>query len=101
MKTIDLVVPCYNEEAGLEHFVLETNKVINSLPEYSFRYILVNDGSKDRTYLIMKKLAKTFNNIKYISFSRNFGKEAASIQRLTMSLLWMPTFSILRSCFLR
>ena len=77
MKTIDLVVPCYNEEAGLEHFVLETNKVINSLPEYSFRYILVNDGSKDRTYLIMKKLAKTFNNIKYISFSRNFGKEAA------------------------
>ena len=77
MKTIVLVVPCYNEEAGLEHFVLETNKVINSLPEYSFRYILVNDGSKDRTYLIMKKLAKTFNNIKYISFSRNFGKEAA------------------------
>lgn len=77
MKTIDLVVPCYNEEAGLEHFVLETNKVIDSLPEYSFRYILVNDGSKDRTYLIMKKLAKTFNNIKYISFSRNFGKEAA------------------------
>lgn len=58
MKTIDLVVPCYNEEAGLEHFVLETNKVIDSLPEYSFRYILVNDGSKDRTYLIMKSLRK-------------------------------------------
>ena len=54
MKTIDLVVPCYNEEDGLEHFVLETNKVIDSLPKYSFRYILVNDGSKDRTYLIMK-----------------------------------------------
>ena len=77
MKTIDLVVPCYNEEEGLEHFVLETNKVIDTLPEYSFRYILVNDGSKDKTYLIMKRLAKTFNNIKYISFSRNFGKEAA------------------------
>ena len=77
MSLLSVIVPCYNEEAGLEHFVLETNKVINSLPEYSFRYILVNDGSKDRTYLIMKKLAKTFNNIKYISFSRNFGKEAA------------------------
>ncbi|MCH5297315.1 MAG: glycosyltransferase family 2 protein [Ruminococcus sp.] len=77
MKTIDLVVPCYNEEAGLEHFVLETNKIINSLPNYSFRYILVNDGSKDKTYLVMKKLAKEFENIKYISFSRNFGKEAA------------------------
>lgn len=77
MKTIDLVVPCYNEEAGLEHFVLETNKVINALPNFSFRYILVNDGSKDKTYLVMKKLAKEFKNIKYISFSRNFGKEAA------------------------
>lgn len=77
MKTIDLVVPCYNEEAGLEHFVLETNKVIDSMPDYDFRYILVNDGSKDKTYLVMKKLAKKFENVKYISFSRNFGKEAA------------------------
>lgn len=77
MRTIDLVVPCYNEEAGLEHFVHETNKVIESLPEYRFRYILINDGSKDKTYLIMKKLAQKFENVKYISFSRNFGKEAA------------------------
>lgn len=77
MKTIDLVVPCYNEEEGLEHFVLETNKVIDSLPDYRFRYILVNDGSRDNTYLVMKKLADEFSNVKYISFSRNFGKEAA------------------------
>lgn len=77
MKTIDLVVPCYNEEEGLEHFVLETNKVIDSLPNYRFRYILVNDGSRDNTYLVMKKLADEFSNVKYISFSRNFGKEAA------------------------
>ena len=79
MKTIDLIVPCYNEEEGLEHFVLETNKVIDSMPEYSFRYILVNDGSKDKTYLVMKKLAKQFSNVKYISFSRNFGKEGATM----------------------
>lgn len=77
MKTIDLVVPCFNEEEGLEHFVTETNKVIDTLCEYSFRYILVNDGSRDKTYLVMKKLASKFDNIKYISFSRNFGKEAA------------------------
>ncbi len=77
MKTIDLIVPCYNEEQGLEHFVIETNKVISSLPDYSFRYILINDGSRDKTYLVMKKLAEQFKNIKYISFSRNFGKEAA------------------------
>ena len=77
MKTIDLVVPCYNEEEGLEHFVEKTNKVIDTLPEYYFRYILINDGSKDKTYLVMKRLAARFDNIKYISFSRNFGKEAA------------------------
>ena len=77
MKTIDLVVPCYNEEEGLAHFVSETNKVIASLPSYSFRYILVNDGSRDKTYLVMKQLAAKFSNVKYISFSRNFGKEAA------------------------
>lgn len=77
MKLIDLIVPCYNEEEGLEHFVLETNKVIETLPSYKFRYILVNDGSRDKTYLVMKKLATKFDNIKYISFSRNFGKEAA------------------------
>lgn len=77
MITIDIVVPCYNEEEGLEHFVTETNKVIDTLPEYSFKYILVNDGSRDKTYLVMKKLASSSDNIKYISFSRNFGKEAA------------------------
>ncbi|MEE0956577.1 MAG: glycosyltransferase family 2 protein [Ruminococcus sp.] len=77
MKTVDLVVPCYNEEEGLEHFVLETNKVIETLPDYSFRYILVNDGSKDKTFLVIKQLAARFDNVKYISFSRNFGKEAA------------------------
>ncbi|MGN1050960.1 MAG: glycosyltransferase family 2 protein [Acutalibacteraceae bacterium] len=77
MKSIDIVVPCYNEEEGLYHFVEETNKVIATLPQYKFRYILVNDGSKDKTYLVMKSLAKDFDNVKYISFSRNFGKESA------------------------
>lgn len=77
MSTIDIVVPCYNEEEGLENFVLETNKVIDTLPDHTFRYILVNDGSRDKTYLVMKKLAEQFSSVKYISFSRNFGKEAA------------------------
>ncbi|MDR0914364.1 MAG: glycosyltransferase family 2 protein [Oscillospiraceae bacterium] len=75
--TIDLVVPCYNEEDGLTHFVEETNKIISTLPGYDFNYILINDGSKDKTYLVIKNLASTYSNIKYISLSRNFGKEAA------------------------
>lgn len=77
MKTVDLVVPCYNEEEVLPEFVRVTNEVIATLPQYSFRYILVNDGSKDNTLLTMIKLSKEFPNVKYISFSRNFGKEAA------------------------
>ena len=77
MKTVDLVVPCFNEEEVLPEFVRVTNEVIATLPQYSFRYILVNDGSRDNTLLTMIKLAQEFENVKYISFSRNFGKEAA------------------------
>lgn len=77
MKTIDIIVPCYNEEEVLPLFVKETNAVISTIPEYRFRYIFVNDGSKDKTLQVLKTLASRFLNIKYISFSRNFGKEAA------------------------
>ena len=77
MKTVDLVVPCYNEEEGLEVFVKETSKVTNKIKGYNFTFILVNDGSKDDTYGVMKKLATEYDNVKYISFSRNFGKESA------------------------
>lgn len=77
MKTVDLVVPCYNEEEGLAIFVNETTKVVNSIKGYNFTFILVNDGSRDNTYGVMKKLAGEYKNVKYISFSRNFGKESA------------------------
>ncbi len=76
-KLIDIVVPCYNEEEVLPLFVEETNKVIDTIPDYRFRYILVNDGSKDGTLGVMRSLAERFENVKYISFSRNFGKESA------------------------
>ncbi len=77
MKTIDIVVPCYNEEEVLPLFVQETNSVISTIPNYRFRYIFVNDGSKDKTLEVLKTLASRYTNVKYISFSRNFGKEAA------------------------
>ncbi len=77
MKTIDIVVPCYNEEEVLPYFVKETNEVIATLPDYRFRYIFVDDGSKDKTLSVLKTLASRFSNVKYISFSRNFGKESA------------------------
>lgn len=77
MKTIDIVVPCYNEEEVLPYFVKETNEVIATIKDYRFRYIFVDDGSKDKTLSVLKTLASRFSNVKYISFSRNFGKESA------------------------
>lgn len=85
MKTVDLVVPCYNEEEGLEIFVKETTRVTDNIKGYDFTFILVNDGSKDNTYKVMKQLAKQYKNVKYISFSRNFGKESAMYAGLKYS----------------
>ncbi len=75
-KTIDIIVPCYNEEAMLNLFFEETNKILSAIKNYSVRYIFVDDGSKDGTLLILKELARVNDNVYYISFSRNFGKEA-------------------------
>lgn len=77
MKRIDIVVPCYNEQEVLRAFYEETGKVVNTLTNYRFRFLLVDDGSRDNTIVIMKELAQAHEEVKYLSFSRNFGKEAA------------------------
>lgn len=77
MKRIDIVVPCFNEEDVLPVFIEETNRVLDSVSGYDFRYILVDDGSGDNTLAVMRTLAAQCARVKYISFSRNFGKEAA------------------------
>lgn len=77
MEKISVIVPCYNEEESLPLFYPEIKKVRDTLPEYAFEYILVDDGSKDRTVEIMRKLAEKDEEIRYLSFSRNFGKESA------------------------
>ena len=77
MKTIDLVVPCYNEEEVLSVFYEETSKIVNQICNYQFHYILVDDGSQDKTLTIMQNLASQHSEITYLSFSRNFGKESA------------------------
>ncbi len=81
---ISLVIPCYNEEESIPYFIEEINKVINKINE-KFELIFVNDGSKDKTLDILKELSKSNKNIKYISFSRNFGKEAAMLAGLEAS----------------
>lgn len=78
MKKISIVVPCYNEENNINSFYEEMIKTLEKVKEnYSYEIIFVNDGSNDKTEIEVKKLRKTDQNIVLISFSRNFGKEAA------------------------
>lgn len=76
MKTVSIVVPCYNEEDVLQLFYAETQKILDTIPDYDFRYIFVDDGSRDKTLSILKELTQAYSNVDFLSFSRNFGKEA-------------------------
>ena len=72
---ISVIVPCYNEEEALPLFYKEATAVLSGM-ETDYELLLVNDGSKDNTLSVMKDLAEKDEHIKYLSFSRNFGKEA-------------------------
>ncbi len=76
-ELISLIVPCYNEEEVLPYFYQAFCEMANNLKEYDLEVIFVNDGSMDRTIEIVKEFAAKDSRVKYISFSRNFGKEAA------------------------
>ncbi|MBR3210697.1 MAG: glycosyltransferase family 2 protein [Bacilli bacterium] len=75
-EKISLIVPCYNEEESIPLFYEETNKISKKMKDVEFEMIFVNDGSKDKTLEILRKLSKKDKRVRYISFSRNFGKEA-------------------------
>ena len=77
MKVLSLVVPCYNEEQSLPYFYDEIVRIAGILNEVEFEILLVDDGSKDKTLQVMRQLHEKDKRVKYISFSRNFGKEAA------------------------
>ena len=77
MEKISVIVPCYNEEESLPFFYKEMVKVMDEMNDFSFEIIGINDGSSDNTLKELKNLANKDNRVKYISFSRNFGKEAA------------------------
>lgn len=81
MDKISLIVPCYNEEECLPFFYEEVNKVTKKM-DACFEFIFVNDGSKDKTLQIIKDLRKQDERVKYVSFSRNFGKEAGILAGL-------------------
>ena len=84
MKKISLVVPCYNEQEVIKLFYDEIQKIKKDFKNVSFEIIFVNDGSKDRTLELMRELSKN-DDVRYVSFSRNFGKEAAMYAGLEAS----------------
>ncbi len=75
-EKISIVVPCYNEEESLPIFYKEIDKVSKGMENVDFELLFINDGSSDNTLSILRKLAKEDNRVRYLSFSRNFGKEA-------------------------
>lgn len=77
MEKCSIVVPCYNEEEALPLFYAETEKVCKEMTDLEFEYVLIDDGSRDKTLQIMRELHEKDERVHYVSFSRNFGKEAA------------------------
>lgn len=86
IKKLSIVIPCYNEEETIGPFLREMKKVEEQLSsQLIFDYLFINDGSKDKTLKVLREVAVEIPNVHYISFSRNFGKEAALLAGLEES----------------
>ena len=77
MTRLTLIVPCYNEEAALPVFCERVDAVVSALPQVEAEFLFVDDGSTDATLPFLRALAERDRRVRYLSFSRNFGKEAA------------------------
>lgn len=88
MKTIELIVPCYNEEKCISLFYDRIKEVFSDMPGYRFIITFVDDGSKDNTMNEIKTVVERADagKVQYISLSRNFGKEAAMYAGLSKSV---------------
>ena len=84
-KLLSVVVACYNEEEALPFFYKEINNVTKKMKELDFEFIFVNDGSHDKTLEVLKEFRKKDKRVRFVSFSRNFGKEAAMLAGLEYS----------------
>lgn len=106
---ISIIVPCYNEEHAIPYFykaITEHSTLMKNEFGVDFEYLFINDGSVDNTLTVLKEYANKDNRVKYISFSRNFGKESAMYAGLKMRpaiilQLWTRTYRILRICLRR
>ena len=77
-ELISIIVPCYNEQAAIPFFYKEIDRISQVMKEETdFELLFVDDGSKDGTMAVLRELAANDKRVRYVSFSRNFGKEAA------------------------
>lgn len=76
-EIISIIIPCYNEQQSIPIFYKEINDISKKIKKIDFELLFVNDGSKDNTLNILRELSKKDKRIRYISFSKNYGKEAA------------------------
>lgn len=79
LKKISLIIPCKNEEASLPTLYTETCKVIDSMSEYEWEFLFINDGSEDRTLDVIRGFHDSDSRVRYVDLSRNFGKENAML----------------------
>ena len=77
MKLISIIVPCLNEQEVIPIFYRTVTEVLDSLENAEYELLFVDDGSDDRTLKVLKELKKKDRRCRYLSFTRNFGKEAA------------------------
>lgn len=82
MPKISIVVPCYNEEAALPLFYQEITRVAGEMDDVDFEFVFIDDGSKDNTLPELRRLAAADSRVRFVSFSRNFGKEAGMLAGL-------------------
>lgn len=85
MEKIDIIVPCYNEEESLAMFQKHIEDIFLDLSEVTYSLLYINDGSNDDTLSIIKAFSEISQNVNYISFARNFGKEAGILAGLSYS----------------
>lgn len=85
MKKVSIIIPCYNEEEALPVYFKAVDPIINSLTGYDFEFVLVNDGSKDNTLLVMEKLYKERDDVTIVNETHNFGQNPALCAGLSIA----------------
>lgn len=79
MKKVSIIIPCYNEQDSLPHLYKALSSLRESIPEYEWEFLFINDGSKDSTLKIIENLFDNDKDVSFVNLSRNFGKERAML----------------------